>query len=180
MAEEEGKEQGPAEPANAAKGGSKKKLLLILGLIVLLLLGGGGAFFMLTKKGGEIPEADSEVASEGVVTEGHDDEEELGEGEEPLGPIFPLDTFVVNLNGGGFIRMQVQIEFTERDIPKSFYSRMVQIRDEAITHLSTRTKEDLLTVKGKETLKTTFKELINKITKKEAVKQVYFSQFVVQ
>src|SRR5262245_45681844 len=114
--QDEGEEEGA--PAEAAPPKSKKKLLIIIGGVVALLLVIGVPTTYLLLKGKEKPEvesADPNAAEHGpaTVAEGADDEEdELDENEEPIGAIFPLETFVVNLSGGRYIRLQAQLEFT--------------------------------------------------------------------
>ncbi|NBS70712.1 hypothetical protein EBT31_17635, partial [bacterium] len=77
----------------------------------------------------ESEEGGSEEASGAQSFNHRQDSVELEEGEELLGAIVPLDTFLLNLAKGKYIRMQVQLEFSGLDIPKSFYSRAVPIRD---------------------------------------------------
>ena len=169
------------EAAAAAHPKSKKKLFLIIGGVVFLLVAVGApvAFFMLKKapvsEGGEVAPAGEEL-----IIEGADDEDELDEGEAALGAFLPLETFVVNLSGGKFIRVQVQLEFLERDIPARFYARLAIIRDAFIGMLTNRTEADVTTTKGKESLKHEMKDIINEVMKKEEVRNVYFTQFVVQ
>lgn len=186
MAEKETENEG--EKAVAAPAKSKKKLFLIIGGVVVLLLAIGIPLAFMGKKGGDKelengeldPEAAAKEGAKAVMVEGHDDEEELVEGEEPLGAIFPLDTFVVNLKGGKYIRLQIQLEFVGRDIPSRFYSRNVLVRDAILTLLSVKSQEDLAEAKDKEQLRTEIKNLINEILKKEEIKKVYYSQFLVQ
>ena len=109
-----------------------------------------------------------------------DAEEELEEGEEILGAIAPLDTFVVNLKGGRFIRLQMQLEFVERDVPQRLLQRAAIVRDAIITLLTTKSAEDMLEREGKEKLRKEVRNLVNEALKKELVKKVYFTQFVVQ
>lgn len=188
MAEEEkkpeGGEEGAAAPAAAAKGG-KKKLFIIIGGIVFLGLGIGIPVVMMSGKGTKEPaseelEADAASKQKSLVPEGQNEEEELVEGEEPLGAMYPMDTFVVNLNGGKYIRIGVQLEFVGRDIPSRFYSRQVLVRDSMITLLSSKSQDELQSAKDKEQFKTEVKDLVNEILKKEEIKKVYFTQFLVQ
>ncbi|NLF25098.1 MAG: flagellar basal body-associated FliL family protein [Deltaproteobacteria bacterium] len=177
-------EGGEASPS-VSSGGSKKKLVLIVGLILgLLLLVGLPVFFLMSsgeKEPVETISLEEEDDFQKLVPEVYQEEDELDEDEDPLGAIFPLDTFVVNLAGGsGFLRCQVQIEFTERDVPKRFYARLVPVRDAAIKILSTHTAAELAGSEGKENLKEALAEMINGILRKEQVKNVYFTQFVVQ
>ena len=189
MAEDKkGKDEGTEDeaPAEAAPKAGKKKLLLIIGGVTFLLfaIGAPTAYFLL--KSGEKPEVDSadpNSAEHGPqpVAEGADEEEdELDENEESIGAIFPLETFVVNLAGGRYVRLQVQLEFVEREIPKRFYTKLVPLRDALIATLSKRTQEELGTDKGRENLREDIKDLTNELMRREDVKRVYFTQFVVQ
>lgn len=190
MAEEADKKEGGDEAASADGGKSKKKLFIIIGggvtllivvIVALVLLLGG-------KKGDkedhstESLAADAAAAhgSEGVTIEGFDDEDELEEGEEPLGAIYPFDALVLNLKGGGYARCQIQIEFVDQDVPARFLSRLVPIRDALISLITSKESKELLSERGKADLKKEVREKINTILKKEEVKNVYFTQFVVQ
>ena len=65
-------------------------------------------------------------------------------------------------------------------MPKRFYVRLVPIRDGVIRILSSRTPSELMSHEGKEALKQALKEMMNDVLKKEEVKNIYFTQFVVQ
>ncbi len=181
----EGEEDETAAPAAEAKAGGSK-LLLIVGAVVALLIAAGvpTAYFLLkapAKQGTEELGADAAHGEEGALQpEGADDEDEADEGEEPLGAIFPLDSLTVNLSGGRFVRCQIQFEFAERDVPKRFYTRLVPLRDALITLLTKRTADDLLSEKGKDTLRSDIKDIANELLRKEDVRKVYLTQFVVQ
>lgn len=181
MAEEEKKD---GEEAQKAPAKSKKMMIIIIAVVVLIaLLGGGAAFYFMSKKGVATEEADSDAAGDTEpedLPEGAGEAEELAEGEEGSGAFFPLDTFVVNLTGGKFARIQMQLEFIERDIPKRFYAKMVPIRDALIVLLTQKTEGDLATAEGKRILKDQIRDIINDQLKKEEVGQVYFTQFVIQ
>lgn len=180
---EKGDEKEAAPPAAA---GSKKKLFLIIGGVVLLLIAIGVPVTLLMLKGKaantgtESADANSAHDDNKLVPEGNLEEDELSEGEEPLGALFPLDTFVVNLAGGRFIRVQVQIEFQSRDVPKRFYAKLIPIRDGIISILAARSANDLSNEKGREQLKLAIKELANEAMRKEDAKKIYFTQFIIQ
>jgi flagellar FliL protein len=187
MAEEKKKEQAEAEakPAAApAASGNKKTIFIAVGVAVLILaIGAPVTYFALKPKEQTSESLTADAAAEGenaLVQEGVHDEDELLEGEESLGAFFPFETFVVNLAGGRYIRLQVQIEFTSRDVPKRFYPRLVPIRDTMINLLAGRTQDDLLNEKGRESLKKDIRDIINETLRSEDVRRVYFTQFVVQ
>ena len=161
---------------------SKAMLFIIIGVVVLLIAGGAAFFLLKPKK--EVKEeigADAAQSTAGLTSESAvDPEEPLEEGEEALGGIYPLETFVVNLTGGKYVRIQIQVEFTTRDVPRTFIGKMVVVRDGIISALNKKTADAILAENGKDSVKSAVKDLINDILKKEVVKKVYFTQFIVQ
>jgi flagellar FliL protein len=97
-----------------------------------------------------------------------------------LGAIIPFETFLVNLSGGKYIRLQAQVEFETLDVPRRFYTRAVPIRDGIISLLTQMTAENLETSKGKDKLRAEIRSTINTALRKEEVRRVYFTQFVIQ
>lgn len=189
MAEEKKSDspEGEKKPGEAAKPApSKKKLFLIGGGVFALLIAIGApvTYFALkphTPAATEAAEADAASADDiGFKGEGSGDDLELEDGEEPLGAIYPLDTVLVNLAGGRFIRCQVQLEFTTPDVPKKFFNHIVPIRDELIRLFTTRSEADVTTSKGKAQLKMDIKGIVTAQMRKDLIKNVYFTQFIVQ
>lgn len=171
-----------ATPVPVSTGG-KKKLLLIVGGVVILAAIGAAVFFLTRSKTGDGVEV-AEDAAQGngpeVVEEGAGEEEELEDGEEPLGVIFPLDTLVVNLQGGRFLRIQLQLEFSGTEVPRRFFTKLVPIRDALVTFLAGMSAEDALAEDGKATIRRQVREIVNAALRKQEVKSVYITQFVVQ
>jgi len=187
MAEEKKQKKGEEEQQEAAaapapaKSGKSKLIFIIAGVVVLVLAVGMPVLYMSMKSASPEDELSSAAGQEDAgMAEGSLDEDELDEGEDALGGIFPMESFVVNLRGGGYIRLQIQVEFIERDIPKRFYVRLVPIRDAIIRLLANRSAEDLAEEKGRDALRKDIKNVIEEILKKADVKNVYFTQFVVQ
>lgn len=187
MAEEEEKqEEEKDEAAEAAPKKSSKKLLLIIGGIMFLLIAIGTPVLIFTLSGEEEGKADSapadaaSVPGEVLTLEGFLDEDEAEEEEAPLGAFFPMETFVTNLSSGGYLRCQVQLEFIDRDIPKRFFAKLVPVRDSVLNLLANRSRVDLQDEKGRATLKRDIRQIINETLRREEVKEVYFTQFVIQ
>ena len=176
--------EGEAAPAPAKK--SKKALFIGVGAGVgLLLLIGIPLIIMLMRSKPQIdphalPADAAKLQEPQHQPEGAAGEEEIEEGEEPLGAILPLETFILNLSGGKYIRMQIQFEFDGRDIPKRLYPRMVPLRDAIITLVTRKAADDLASEKGKEILRKELRDTVNEMLRKEEVKRVYFTQFVIQ
>lgn len=191
MAEDKNKkkEQGKGEddaPEVVAPKKSKKLLFIVAGSVLLLIVIGVVAAIFMFKgskdktKSSEVVEVDISKVKDDAHKLSTQAEDELEEGEELLGAIAPLDAFVVNLKGGRFLRLQVQLEFVERDIPNRLRQRAAIVRDAVITLLTTKSADDVLGQDGKERLRKELKTLLNEALRKEIVKQVYFTQFVVQ
>jgi flagellar FliL protein len=187
MAEEDDREDGDSGAENTA--GKKRKINMVLliscGLLFLVLaVGVPAAYFMLAKKDSAIEKLEADILEaeeNNVQEEGWEDEEEYDENEEPLGAIFPLHTFVVNLaSNDSYLRCQVQLEFKGQTVPKRFFVRQVPIRDALLKLLASRTPEELASGDGRQELKESVKQVVNDMLKREEVKEVYFTQFVMQ
>ena len=190
MADAEKKEEGKEGAADTAASetsseGSSSKLGLILGALALVVVSAGAptTFFLLREKKvaeSELsPDAASEQSEE-LQLEGLDDEELINEDEERLGAILPLETFLINLSGGQYLRVQLQLEFVGAAVPAPFVRMQVPIRDGLISLMSAKTASDIAEPQGRDALKRQIKDLINEVMKREEVKRVFFTQFVVQ
>lgn len=183
MTEEEKKETAEVETPPVPHR-SKRVVIAVAGIVGLLVVVGVPAgYFLLKEEPKETQEVTPEMSAEPQhdKAEGHDDpEEELEEGEEPLGAIVPFDAFLVNLAGGKYIRAQIQVEFETLDVPRRFYTRAVPIRDSIISLLTQTTAENLESLKGKDKLRAEIRSIINTTLRKEEVRRVYFTQFVIQ
>jgi flagellar FliL protein len=189
-AEDKGKAEAGAEGADAAKAApkGKSKLLLVVGAVVLLLVAIAVPVALMLggkkeeHKDTDLLDADAAHSDGGekLVIEGLGEEDELEEGEEPLGAILPMESFVVNLTEGGYLRLQAQLEFNAREVPRRFYTKVVPIRDSLLTLLASKRVEELSEPRGRDTLRTQIKDVINEVLRKEEVKHVYFTQFVLQ
>lgn len=185
MSEKAEKKEGEAQEVAAPT--SRKRKLIIAGAAVAVCLGIGtplGFFLLKPEEKKEEPQA-VEKLTEGVeeesaaeATEG--DESALREDEESLGAIVPFETFLVNLSGGKYLRMQMQAEFVTPDVPKRLYSRLVPIRDAIISMLTEQTATTLEDSQGKEKIKKNIRDIINEQLRREDVRRIYFTQFVIQ
>lgn len=165
-----------AEVADAgaeAPAGGKKKLLIIVGAAVLLLgVAGAVAFFLV---GGE-DEAAGEEGAETVQV--------------PLGDpeYHSFDPpFVANLAPGGPAGMlQVAVEVMTRapGVTDVLKANDPMLRHHLLNLFEAQKAEELLTVKGKESLQAAIHELLNaqlaELKGPGEIQGVYFTQFVMQ
>jgi flagellar FliL protein len=167
MAEEkENQEQQQEE-----KGGGKKKLIIILIPVLLLALGGGGFFVYKTFFAKEEKEKPPEkIANEIKKAEEQGVELEVG-------------TFVANLadkDADRYIKVTIIMEVQDEKVKEEATKRMPQIKDAINTLLFTKTSEELKSPEGIEKLKEEIIRRTNAILPLGGVKDVYFTEFIIQ
>lgn len=182
MAEEDAAGTGGEAAGEAtAGGGGKSKLIIIAGAVFLVALGGGGAYFLGASGGGDEAEAarhEAEAATDsgGASTEGHG-------GAGGLSSRVNLDPFVVNLADDGaqrYLKVHMVVEFFGDQPPPAFAIRRPEVRDLVLTLLSSKYVADVRTIEGKQQLRDEVVARINRVLDDDAVKAIYFSEFIVQ
>ncbi len=161
MAEKEKK----AKEGEEKKGGKKFLLLIIIG-VVLLAGVGGGAYFFLFAKSSPPPEEEPQKPPEPEV-----------------GPFLQLDPFIVNLadpTGHRYLRAKITLEFKNNEAFQKANERIPQINDAIIMVLSSKTVEEMLSPEGKLELRLELIRKLNDLLGPDTVKNIYFTQFVVQ
>ena len=170
MAEEEKVNQEQEE----SKGGGKKKLILLL-LVLLIAAGGGGAaykFLVLDKKkAAETKEKQAEKIIEEIKAT------------ENVGVMFDLGTFVVNLADPDierYLKVSIVLELKDQKVQMEAQKRLPQIKDAITTLLLTKRSSEIRTPEGIEFLKEEIAKRVNAILPLGGVKNVYFTEFIVQ
>jgi flagellar FliL protein len=186
MAEEK---SGDAKEAPEAKAGKSKLLIILVAVAVLLGAGGGVAYFTGVFGGaGEAQAAKapggrgSEKGGHGKEAGGHGDSGAHGDGD-AVGSVAPLDPFVVNLTDEGaqrYLKVTMKLEFLEPTPPTNFSGKQAQIRDLILTLLSSKATGDVRSVEGKAQLRDEIIARVNRVLGDDAVKAVYFAEFIVQ
>jgi len=159
-AEKEGKEK-PKK--------SGPPMLIIIIVAALLVVGGGAfAYFKFFAKGDQ-------------KAEGGHAETKKEEVKDPKELMLALDPFVVNLGGpGSFLKMTIQVEINS-PLDKPFIeARLPVIRDSIVILLSAKSAETVVSPEGKMKLKDEINIRINKALGKNLVKNVYYTEFVMQ
>jgi flagellar FliL protein len=213
MAEEAEQEPRPAadEPPPGPRGG-RRRLLLGAGTL-LLLAGSAGAGFVWLRARAPVPAESGAPPTERAepappaeppgVRDGIDFNAELGielpdvaseekkaeHGEEgaaspgPLGKIFPLEPFVVNISDRDrdrFLKLKTEIELSSNDVAAELEQRLPQIRDLIISLLGAKSFDEVRTIEGKNFLREEMLLRINSLLVTGKAKAVYFTEFVVQ
>lgn len=190
-------EQTPAPDATDAAP-AKPKLPILIGMVAVGLLVGGatGAAFvgpMVAKKMGKSTPVvataageHGEAAADGHAADGESTDAEPGKEGEAKGEaaaVHLLENLVLNpaaSGGSRFLLLSVAIEVGNAKAAEDFKTRDAELRDIILTSLGVKTVDELTEIARREQFKTELKTAINAKFGKNAVKSLYFPQFVVQ
>ncbi|GAB4263583.1 MAG: hypothetical protein Kow0092_14640 [Deferrisomatales bacterium] len=148
------------------------KRLVIFGLSGLVLLGalGGGGFIAYQKF---FAAADAEEQAQ----------QEPPPPQVTMGPVYPLDPFLVNLADPGrprFLKVVVQLEIDADPVSEELDILRPKVRDALLTLLSSKNSAELVTIGDKERLRNEIIHRINSFLARGKVVEAYFTDFVVQ
>lgn len=166
MAEEKENQEGQQEESK----GGKKKLLIILLPVLLILIGGGFAAYKFLLSKPENEKESEKITKEVKNTEEHGVELEVG-------------TFIANLSdrdADRYIKVTIVMEVQDEKVKEEATKRMPQIKDSINTLLFTKTSEELKSPEGIERLKEEIIKRTNAILPLGGVKDVYFTEFIIQ
>ena len=188
---------GDGGQAAAPKKGGKMKLIIIVVLALVVGVGGGMAAMMFMGGGSKpevtaespAPGADSEAPVEKPAAADHGAAPGAGpeaglDGLEPAGPQnIEFKSFVVNLNDSGgkrFLKLTMSVEAETTELADEINRKMPQFRDLILLLLSSLSYDDIATLDGKMRLRNQMLNRINTQLSSGKVKNIYFSEFVVQ
>lgn len=171
MAEEEKEE-------TTKKSGGNMVLIIIIALLILLLVGGGLAAFLLL--GSDEP-APTPTAAQSSTTTSQSSARSTNM--LSIGPVYPMDQFIVNLlseSGGRYLKVTLDIELDNDKLAAEMDMKRSLVRDIIIRTLSAKTYEEISTLKGKDRLKDEIVSKLNEVLADGRVRNIFFTDFVVQ
>jgi len=146
-----------------------------MGVLIVFMLGMGGGLFMMWNKLSEL--SVQSAANAGV------NPNQGTNPEHPLGPIYSLETFIVNLadkGGNRYLRITMDLELTNPELAAEISKRLPQIRDSVLMILPSKRFDDISSVDGKAALRDEILEKLNSILTLGKITNIYFKEFVVQ
>lgn len=157
---------------------STKVLIIVIAVFVLVMGMMGGGFFILWSKMSatmaQVQTPDTEQPAEEEVKQ----EEAVS-----IGPIYKLETLIVNLadqGGKRYLRITMELELSAPELIDEIDKRLPQLRDAILMILPTKTFADIGTTPGKIALRDELLAKLNSYLKTGTVSTIYFSEFVVQ
>lgn len=171
------RDMADAPAQEAKKSGSSGKLMLILMLVNVLAVAGIGAYVLLfqnTKATADNPKKDGEEGEEG---------EKKKETKPKFGPLVELMPIVANLNdpsAGRYVKVSMQLETKDDAAKAAVEEAMVPVRDKLLIIFSGLSVNDTIGAELKNEVREHTKKQLNQLLGRELVRNVYFTEFVVQ
>ncbi|MGC8790784.1 MAG: flagellar basal body-associated FliL family protein [Desulfurella sp.] len=156
----------------------KKSLILpILIIVVVLIVGGALAFFFLKKGSSNSPK--------NTQTQSSSSESVLSDKNVHIKNIPSMIINLADQSGDRYLKISLALVMNGKEKTKSGESSGDTLEDAAIknaiiTVISTKTSDTLLTLSGKEELKKQLIKAINNALGEDAVKDIYFTDFIIQ
>jgi flagellar protein FliL len=167
-------------PADAPKKGGGK--IAIIALVASLAVGGAVGVFVTgplfaRQRGYVVAAADS--AQEG----GEGEHGKKGEKEGPKTVVHALDNLVLNPAGSSgtrFLMVNVAIEVKDDKVTQEINARDAEARDAVLRVLGTKTVEELTDIGKRDAIKKEVQDALTALFPRDAIRRLYFPQFVIQ
>lgn len=183
---EESKEESPKE--------KKSPLVLIIIIVVLILVILIGAVVAILFMGGddEVQQQQqpmTQQAQSGGTQNNYQTNSATSKGLpsgttfDKIGIMFPLDTFTVNLlseSGRRYLKVEMNLELDGEELGVELDTKKAVIRDIIIRILSSKSLEEISTMKGKDKLKEQIVDQLNARLVDGHINNAYFTDFVIQ
>ncbi len=166
------------EEVEQKKSGGNLVLILIVVLLVVLLVGGAVAAFFLLGSDDETVSTQTQQSTSTSAKKIKRSTDYLS-----IGPMYPMSEFIVNLlseSGSRYLKVALDIELSSEELAPEMDKKKSLIRDIVIRSLSSKTFEEVSTMKGKDRLKDEIVNKLNDILADGQVKNIFFTDFVVQ
>ncbi len=157
----------------------RSSLTNILLVGVLILIAGAGGYFAQELISGKspVPAPSVPAVSEQTPTLG------TRSAPPPVGVMVPLAPFVVNLaktKGSRILKVTVTLELNNSEVQPEVEDNRQRIMDSILVLLSSKTFEDVYSIQGKFKLKDEITTRVNRFLAMGHVREVYFSEFLIQ
>lgn len=173
-----------AEEQQQPSGGGKGKIIVIIIAVLLLLIAGlVVAFMFLTQTPEESAQA---AAGNSNAPQQNQADNAMGETNARylrIGPIFQLDTFIVNLlsqGGRRYLKINIGLEMTTANLENELNAKRALVRDIIIGILTSKSPEDISTTRGKDKMKEEIVQRLNENLVDGKIRNVFISDMAIQ
>ena len=152
---------------------SNKVMFLVIAVMLVVTIGLAAGFFMMWSKL-------SEVNTQAPPTANIDiNQSQMAQ----LGPLFPLETFIVNLadeERNRYLRITMDLELAASTDAEKLNQRLPQIRDRILMILPSKRFDEIASVDGKTALRDEIINKLNSLFPRTVITNIFFTEFVVQ
>ena len=152
---------------------SNKLIFLLVSVLLIVTIGLAAGFFMMWSKLSSLnTQANASANPDGGQIQAA-----------TIGPLFSLDTFIVNLADEArnrYLRVTLDLELIEATDADKLAERLPQVRDSILMILPSKRFEDIASMEGKTALRDEIIAKLNSLYAKEVVSNIFFTEFVVQ
>ena len=153
-------------------------LMNILLVVVLILVAGVGGYFaqeLISGKSETMTPSSSTPQAQSVATS--------RPAPPAVGVMVPLEPFMVNLartQGSRILKVTVTLELNNPAVQPEVEDNRQKIMDSILVLLSSKTFDDVYSIQGKFKLKDEITTRVNRFLAMGHIKEVYFSEFLIQ
>lgn len=166
------------------KSGNTLVIIIVVFLFIfLLVIIGAIAYLMFSGGSEEEPAPQSEDSAQVQPAKKTNAVPARGSDYSNIGVMYPLAPFTLNLlsdGGARYVKCTIQLEQNIETLTPELDKKTAIIRDIIIKTLTSKTFEEVSTIKGKERLKDELTSKINEVLTDGFIKNIYFTDFVVQ
>ena len=152
---------------------SNKLIFLVVAVLLVLTIGLTAGFFMMWNK-----LSDLNVQANVAATSGNGKVQAAA-----LGPLYSLDTFIVNLADAGrsrYLRVTMDLELVASTDAEALSDRLPQVRDSILMILPSKQFDEIASMEGKIALRDEIIAKLNSLFARTVVTNIFFTEFVVQ
>jgi len=94
-----------------------------------------------------------------------------------------MDPFLVNLVDPEqlrYLKITIYIESTQEKMSEEYEKKLPQLRDAILTLLASKNYKEIMSSEGKKVLRGEIKERMNQFLTELKVRNIYFTEFVIQ
>ena len=152
---------------------SNKLIFLVVAVLMVLTIGLTAGFFMMWNK-----LSDLNVQATMAATSNNGKVQAAA-----LGPLYSLDTFIVNLADAGrnrYLRVTMDLELAASTDAGTLSERLPQVRDSILMILPSKQFDEIASMEGKIALRDEIMDKLNSLFARTVVTNIFFTEFVVQ
>lgn len=152
---------------------SNKLIFLLVAVLLVLTVGLGAGLLMMWNKLSDLNTQNNLVVNPGT---------QQAQAAAP-GPLFSLETFIVNLadqERSRYLRVTMDLELAKSADAAVINDRLSQVRDSILMILPSRQFGEIASMEGKIALRDQIIARLNSLFNKKVVTNIFFTEFVVQ